>query len=216
MSAEGVVVPPEPATLRLAQPNVSGDKAGGDAASPMSLASSMASDATMTSEANPLQDASEAKTLTTMPPEILDLIALYTATDEQAEESSSPASSSSSSPASPLPSTLASLLSTCSRIYSHLCMDSNPRLYARIFHSKFDVAAIGRRYGPESVSSRALANELQRRCVILKRIKRAVAVDQLRPEGPGELGDANMKSNLWLALLMLTENGESKVGQYVE
>ncbi|PWN28374.1 hypothetical protein BDZ90DRAFT_212529, partial [Jaminaea rosea] len=134
--------------------------------------------------------------LLSLPPEILDLIALYTGLASQTPISSSPTP----------PQALLDLLLVCRQIHAHLAPANNPRLYARIFRSKFDTEAICRRFGRKAVSSRVLCDELQRRCIILKRIRHATELGRLRPEGPGEASDAAMRENLWLAYLLCTEN----------
>lgn len=152
--------------------------------------------------------------LESLPPEILELIAFYCADNsDQSSSSTTTAASTSESqeervPATP-PSHLHSLLLTNRRTYSILNTSNNTRLYARIFRSRFDVAAISRRYGPSAVNALNLTRELQKRCVILKRIKRAVSISKLiSPEGSSEQMRNEMEENLWLAFMMMTENGE--------
>ncbi|PWZ02783.1 hypothetical protein BCV70DRAFT_197042 [Testicularia cyperi] len=146
-----------------------------------------------------------------MPPEILDNIASYAAISDTVF-----ASSSSSAPASFLydssvkpsqvvtpPTDLHSLQLVCKRFWSHLNLDANPRLYARVFRSKFDVAAISRRFGKQAVTSVNLARELRRRCAILKRMRSAVQSARLL-SGPN--AEQELTENLWLAYLMMLEN----------
>ncbi|PWO01213.1 hypothetical protein FA09DRAFT_342096 [Tilletiopsis washingtonensis] len=99
------------------------------------------------------------------------------------------------------PSAVRALLMTCRRAHALLNTEANPRLYARIFRTKFDVAAIARRFGPQAVSSRSLCLELQRRCKALKRIRGTVDAGRLRNDS-----QAVLEENLWLAYLMLLEN----------
>lgn len=106
------------------------------------------------------------------------------------------------------PIALRNLVVTCRHTRKHLSLENNPRLYARIFKAKFDTAAVARRYGPQVVSSRVLAEELVKRCTVLRRIKTAGLLKRFRPETNPELAEANMRENLWTAFLMLTENGE--------
>ena len=96
------------------------------------------------------------------------------------------------------PSDLRSILLVCRRFNALLNRQANPRLYARVFRSKFDTAAIQRRFGNEAVSSVNLAAELSRRCTILKRIRASVQ--------NGRLVDDELSENLWLAYLMMVEN----------
>jgi hypothetical protein len=147
--------------------------------------------------------------LESLPPEILELIAFYCA-DNNVLPDSAPSTSGPEAEAvtATPPFHLHSLLLTSQRLYSVLCPLFNNRLYARIFRSKFDVAAIARRFGESAVSASALTKELQRRCIILKRIKQSVETLTLPPEGcKGHLRD-EMEENLWLAFMMMTENGE--------
>lgn len=151
-----------------------------------------------------------------MPPEILDLIALYTVIP--ARSSHLDPSVTFTSPLTPNeqavplpPHGLFTLLLTCKRLHKYLDSRSNPNLYARIFAARFDVHPIARRYGTESLQPRPLSRELKRRCRILKRMRRACQLDRLRPEGNTQEGYQNMRECLWLAYLMLTENGESQL-----
>lgn len=178
-------------------------------------------------------------TLMTLPPEILDSIAYFCAiTTYHHVRTSSECSNcldgdldmctncqldySSPAPAyATPPANVRALLLTCRRAHALLNTQANPRLYARLFKIKFDVAAIKRRFGSQAVSSRSLTMELQRRCVCLKRIKEAVEQGRLRPRAEEETNDAQyeaqwlaesnsqMLENLWLAYMMMVENGES-------
>ncbi|KAJ9476912.1 hypothetical protein PHBOTO_000594 [Pseudozyma hubeiensis] len=154
--------------------------------------------------------------LLSLPPEILDSIASYAAMSD-----TSFASSSTSAPCSFLydsslreskvvtpPTDLHALQLVCTRLHSLLSLQANPRLYARVFRSKFDTAAIGRRFGKSALTSHNLANELRRRCILLKRMRRCVATAALRPhEGAALLqDDESITEMLWLAYLMMLEN----------
>lgn len=134
--------------------------------------------------------------LTALPAEIIEHIALCSATG----------SSSDGGPRLP-PCDLRSLLLTNRRMHSLLNASANPRLYARIFRSKFDVDAIGRRFGPSAVRARNLSGELAKRCVQLGRIKNAVRLGRLFPDGDNEQSRKEMEENLWLAFMMMMENG---------
>lgn len=108
------------------------------------------------------------------------------------------------------PSGLRNLLLTCRVIHSRLSLAANPRLYARVFRTRFDVDAISRRFGPTAMSSRKLAHELKRRYVVLRRIRDAAARGQvcsLHAEGNEEAKHAEILEILWLAFMMLVENG---------
>lgn len=152
--------------------------------------------------------------LDALPVEILELIALYCANDSTSSLSASSSSTIDrgaeallSNPVTP-PYHLRNLLLLNRRIYSLLNTISNSQLYARIFQSKFDVEAIARRFGESAVSSVNLTNELQKRCICLKRMKRAVSIGRLFPEGQDEQSRMEMEENLWLAFMMMMENGK--------
>ncbi|SJX60285.1 uncharacterized protein SRS1_11599 [Sporisorium reilianum f. sp. reilianum] len=154
--------------------------------------------------------------LLSLPPEILDSIASYTALSN-----TSFASSSVTAPCSFLydvslreskvvtpPTDLHALQLVCRRLYSLLSLESNPRLYARVFHSKFDTAAIGRRFGKSALTSHNLAKELRRRCILLRRMRRCVATAEVHSNDGGALfeDDESITEMLWLAYLMMLEN----------
>ncbi len=151
-----------------------------------------------------------------LPPEILDSIAGYAALPDF-----NPASSSTSAPCSFLydsstrpskvvtpPTELHALQLVCKHLHSLLNLAANPRLYARVFRSKFDTAAIGRRFGKSALSSLSLANELRRRCVLLKRMRACVTSSALRTDdAPGlDESEQSLDEMLWLAYLMMLEN----------
>lgn len=154
--------------------------------------------------------------LLSLPPEIIDSIASYAAMSD-----TSFASSSTSAPCSFLydpslrqskvvttPTDLHALQLVCRRLHSLLSLESNPRLYARVFRSKFDTAAIGRRFGKSALTSHNLANELRRRCILLKRIRRCVitAVQLLDTGASLSEDESSITEMLWLAYLMMLEN----------
>jgi hypothetical protein len=142
--------------------------------------------------------------LKALPLEILDNIGYFAAL---ASDPSSPIFE--SSYATPPPQALRDLLLTCRHVNNHLSVSSNPRLYARIFRAKFDVEPIARRYGRKATTVENLAGELKKRCVVLKRIRWAVELGQLRPEGENVAGEVELRENMWLAYLMMTENGKA-------
>jgi len=94
-------------------------------------------------------------TLETVPQEVLEHVALFSVTHCFLGP----------------PSTLSSLITTNRKIHSQLSIASNPHLYARIFAYKFDIAPAIRRLGPDRITPRILADELQLRCLYLKRIR---------------------------------------------
>lgn len=109
------------------------------------------------------------------------------------------------------PTNLLNMMLTCKRMYQQLNPDTNTGLYAKVFRDKFDTDAIARRFGHDAISSRSLTAELKRRCTILKRIRAAThkGTLKIREESSPEDFDAEMEENLWLAFMMLMENGES-------
>ncbi|PWN35917.1 uncharacterized protein FA14DRAFT_146006 [Meira miltonrushii] len=169
--------------------------------------------------------------LDSLPSEILDIIGFYCAisTPKRKEwiqhmdsvgQSSVPSSSSQTEYAHEQPPAFATppvnlrnLVVTSRRNHAILNADSNPRLYARVFKTKFDVDAISRRFGPMAISSASLAKELQRRCICLKRIRRAVAFGRIKEQETGEKGEAEILENLWIAFMMLTENDGQNIQQ---
>ncbi|KAK2460389.1 hypothetical protein APHAL10511_007554 [Amanita phalloides] len=90
-----------------------------------------------------------------VPPEILEHIAFHVATDVFLGP----------------PSAIVSLISLNRHIYTHLSHTSNDHLYARIFAAKFDTSAAERRLGPQRMTPKVLALELQQRCSYLKRLR---------------------------------------------
>lgn len=134
-----------------------------------------------------------------LPPEVLDRITFYTNSHYHPHPRSQDPNF--------LPVNLPSLLLTCRRFHKYLNPKHNPNLYARLFATRFDLDPIARRYGPQAVEPRALVRELKRRCRILKRMRYAVQIGRLRPEGNTSQADEVVRENLWLGYLMLTENG---------
>ncbi|PWN47476.1 hypothetical protein IE53DRAFT_390385 [Violaceomyces palustris] len=104
------------------------------------------------------------------------------------------------------PADLHSLLLTCRRFHALLNISANPRLYAKVFRYQFDTEAIARRFGPKAMSSRGLSQEFRKRCICLKRMRRAVKLANLRPDDQAPDADTAITENLWLAYMMLVEN----------
>lgn len=96
-----------------------------------------------------------AATLATVPQEILEHIAFFSATQTFLGP----------------PSALVPLLGTCRRFHSRLSINSNHHLYASVFAHKFDIASVVRRLGSDRTTPYVLTRELQRRCFYLKRIR---------------------------------------------
>lgn len=109
------------------------------------------------------------------------------------------------------PSQLISLLLTCRYTYELLNSEASPRLYSRIFKTKFDDEAIARRHGIDAIDPVNLTQELKKRCRLLKRIRATVRGGRVRRPRLGEReSQMEMEENLWLAYLMMLENGESR------
>ena len=93
--------------------------------------------------------------LLTIPQEIIEHIAYFVATDSFLGP----------------PSSLLPLLLVNRQINLWTSIVTNHHLYARIFSYKFDTAAPLARLGEETMVSQAFAEELKRRCVVLKRLR---------------------------------------------
>ena len=91
------------------------------------------------------------------------------------------------------------LLLTSRQIYFALSIDASPDVYANLFRSSFDTAAIVRRF--PSFSSSSVTVELVRRFQTMRRIRhRCISVPQIR-------------SDLWTAYLMMLENDGLNLSQ---
>ena len=91
-----------------------------------------------------------------------------------------------------------SLLLTSRSIHNTISPSANPRLYARIYRSAFDTAAVHRRIG--DVNAPQLAQELRRRVEALARLARMVK--------SGDLSGVS-DEDVWVIYLLLVENGAS-------
>ncbi|KAF9555742.1 hypothetical protein CPC08DRAFT_820884 [Agrocybe pediades] len=134
--------------------------------------------------------------LTTVPQEVLEHIAFYAGTDTLLGP----------------PSSLLPLLSCNRTVHDGLSFSSNPYLYARIFHHKFDVSAPLARLGSDRLSSKALAHELRRRCLVLKRLRSRMD-SKTRGAQRQEAGDdgITLQDLLLTSYIMLLENeGKNK------
>lgn len=130
-----------------------------------------------------------AHSLASVPQEILEHIAYFTATTSFLGP----------------PSPLIPLLSTSRRIHDALAFDKNPHIWARIFTNKFDLAAALRRLGPDRVTPVTIAQELRKRCMVLRRIR--AKTDTLAPIWDLSPGHSRQLSELlWMAYLMMLEN----------
>ncbi|CED85359.1 hypothetical protein [Phaffia rhodozyma] len=125
----------------------------------------------------------------TIPVDVLETIAFFTATSD---------------PVGP-PSDIPSLCRTCKSFARHLSLRSLPHLYARIFRSHFDTAALNRRFPSSNRTALVLSNELVRRWKTLKRVRAGKFGDWAKLEDclPGE--DEGYH-DLWTIWIMCMEN----------
>jgi hypothetical protein len=86
------------------------------------------------------------------------------------------------------------LLLTSSYIYQSLHLHAAPHVFAQIFHTKFDTAALFRRYSNSSLTQSLLAEELSNRCRLLRRAR-------LMDFSPNHL-----TQDLWAALWLIVES----------
>lgn len=136
--------------------------------------------------------------LLSMPPDVLSRIAL------QSVYQSSPTSTCASRLR-----TLSSLLILCRDTHARLSLSTNPYIYGKIFRLFFDVEPIRRRLGTAAIRSTVLAYELQRRLVMLKRLKAFLC----KPNDSGLPSPEAMISDLILLLFMLTESDGKNILQ---
>jgi hypothetical protein len=85
------------------------------------------------------------------------------------------------------------LLLTSSYIYRSLHLHAAPHVFAQIFHTKFDTAALFRRYS-NSLTQSLLAEELSKRCRLLQRARRM------------DFSPINLTQDLWAALWLIVES----------
>ncbi len=131
-----------------------------------------------------------ASTLASVPQEIVEHIAYLVATDTVVGP----------------PIDLISLLSTSQHFYSALSITKNLNLYANIFAFKFDTGVAARRLGVDKLTQSVLAEELQRRFILLKRI-RARTESSLEQCDPRKAEDRRrLRETLFGAYLLMLEN----------
>ncbi|KDQ55953.1 hypothetical protein JAAARDRAFT_36742 [Jaapia argillacea MUCL 33604] len=138
---------------------------------------------------------STVSSLQTIPQEVLEHIAFFSATSEFLGP----------------PAGIASFLLTCRKLHSSLSVASNPHLYARIFCFKFDGEPALRRLGSSGAASPALAHELERRCFYLKRIR--ARLDCTTSNNGSQYLDKRYDQEqdplhhiLWMSYMMMIEN----------
>lgn len=107
------------------------------------------------------------------------------------------------------PAGIVPLLALNRATHDALAFQNNPHLYARIFAEKYDTAAACRRLGAAQLPATALAEELQRRSLVLKRIR--ARTDTIAPAADKHLGRI-----LWTAYLMVLENDGKNERQLLE
>lgn len=127
--------------------------------------------------------------LAAMPSEILELIGFEVACLSRFDQ----------------PRDLLSLCLVSKQFHQTLSPKHNHRLYARLFKDRFDLAAVRRRFAP--VRSSVLCHEFLRRIKFMSRLKSRVAQGRKKPLFGGAGGEQQMIEDLWMAYLMLLENG---------
>lgn len=133
--------------------------------------------------------------INTVPQEILEHIAYFAATETFLGP----------------PSALTPLLLINRKIHSRISTATNHHLYARIFAYKFDVVPAIRRLGIDRTNPSVLATELQRRYLLLKRIRtRSDAI--VRPYSVSPENDQGALNELLFNtyLLMLENEGKNE------
>ncbi|KAK7688669.1 hypothetical protein QCA50_008207 [Cerrena zonata] len=141
--------------------------------------------------------------LAMMPPELLEHIAFFAATDN--------------SFLGP-PHGLIPLLTLNRRIHSALSFEFNPHLYSRIFTFKFDVKSAIRRLGVDHTHARALAEELRRRSIHLKRL-RGRSDSRDNPSISRHDKEDRLDEVLWTAYFMMLESdgkNERQLREYAQ
>lgn len=138
--------------------------------------------------------------LSSVPQEVLEHIAFFTATDTFLGP----------------PSSLLPLLLTSRRINASLSITANHHLYADIFCHKFDTAAPMARLGLDRLTSWALADELRRRCVVLQRLRDRLDSTTHARHADGADNRMSVYDVLFTAYIMMLENEGKNKRQLVE
>lgn len=94
-------------------------------------------------------------------------------------------------------------------MYNALSVATNPHLYARIFTHKFDVSSAFRRMGKDALPATALAEELRKRSIALKRIR-------YRLDSKGAACQNTLTELLWTSYLMVLESDSKNERQLRE
>ncbi len=136
--------------------------------------------------------------LAMIPQEVLEHIVFFAATDDFLGP----------------PSGILPFLAVNRTMHDALSFNTNPHLYARIFAHKYDLAPAIRRMGADLFPATALAEELRRRSIVLKRIrhrldsKRGTGERQIRrcSDNSQGAGEEHIDTLLWTAYLMMLES----------
>lgn len=129
-----------------------------------------------------------------VPPEVLEHIAFFVATD----------------PLLGPPVFLPTFISLSRRTYDTLAFDKNPLLYSRICAAKFDLVAPTRRLGKELMTAPALANELKKRFLTLKRLRSLALTHTV---GLNFEEERIINETLWTMFLMVLEDDGRNISQ---
>ncbi|TFK71191.1 hypothetical protein BDN72DRAFT_817787 [Pluteus cervinus] len=137
--------------------------------------------------------------LDSIPQEVLEHIAFYTATDNFLGP----------------PAALVPLLSSSRKIHSRLSIAHNHHLYAAIFAYKFDLQPAIRRLGADRITPGLLAAELKRRCGHLRRIRGyvdalVVGEEMKGSRSLGDRGRSHMLGDVLLQAYVLILENEGK------
>jgi len=114
------------------------------------------------------------------------------------------------------PSSLLPLLLTNRQINSCLSINNNHYLYARIFSYKFDMAAPLARLGKDRLASQAFAEELKRRCVVLKRLRARIDSTTRARHADEDNHKLSVHDVLFTSYILMLENDGKNEAQLLE
>ena len=114
------------------------------------------------------------------------------------------------------PSSLLPLLLVNRQINSGISITSNYHLYARIFSFKFDIAAPLARLGKETLASRAFAEELKRRCIVLKRLRARIDSTTYARHADLDTQKPSVHDVLFTSYILMLENDGKNEAQLLE
>lgn len=138
--------------------------------------------------------------LLTVPQEVIEHIAYFLATDSFLGP----------------PSSLLPLLLVNRQINSCISITTNYHLYARIFNYKFDTAAPLARLGEETLASQAFAEELKRRCVVLKRLRARIDSTVRARRADEDKQKLSVHDVLFTSYILMLENDGKNEAQLEE